>query len=175
MAINYDALAEQFDVSEDAVQHMAAAMQVGNGTQAQFNHPELGGMGQWMPGMVMIGDAFNNALKAKVMQLAETLQSAYSKGDLPQVRITPMSQMQAQWWSDEYGTPAMTGGQNEMQYAVFYGKKRLLIKAGDTEHVYDTGKHHIISVSQQQGNGLQRLAFKTALGKTITVADLTAL
>ncbi|MEL6307577.1 MAG: hypothetical protein AAFQ52_05510 [Chloroflexota bacterium] len=78
MSLNYTQLAKQFDISEGAIQHMAAAMQVGNGTQAQFNHPELGGMGQWMPGMVMIGDAFNNQLKAKVMQIAEVLQGAYT-------------------------------------------------------------------------------------------------
>ncbi|MFM8524351.1 MAG: hypothetical protein ACKOCM_01815, partial [Cyanobacteriota bacterium] len=32
-----------------------------------FNHPELGGSGQWMAsGMMMIGDMFNNGLKARV-------------------------------------------------------------------------------------------------------------
>jgi hypothetical protein len=39
----------------------------GNGTMAQFNHWELGGGGQWMQGgMTMVGDMFNNSLKAKV-------------------------------------------------------------------------------------------------------------
>ncbi|MEL6525178.1 MAG: hypothetical protein AAFQ07_05645 [Chloroflexota bacterium] len=175
MSLNYTQLAKQFDISEGAIQHMAAAMQVGNGTQAQFNHPELGGMGQWMPGMVMIGDAFNNQLKAKVMQIAEVLQGAYTKGDLPPIRMTPMSQMSSQWWADDMGTPSMAGGQNETQYAVFYGKQRLLIKDGNTEHVYDTGKHHITGVSQAQGNGIRSLVFKTALNKSLTVDDLTEL
>ena len=37
------------------------------GTMAQFDHRELGGAGQWMPGgMTMVGDMFNHGLKAKV-------------------------------------------------------------------------------------------------------------
>lgn len=41
---------------------------------AQFDHPELGGKGQWMQGgMVMVGDMFNHALKAKVTELCTAL------------------------------------------------------------------------------------------------------
>ena len=39
---------------------------VRGGGQAQFNHPELGGMGQWSGGMLQIGDMFNVGLKARV-------------------------------------------------------------------------------------------------------------
>ena len=43
-------LAEKYGFSVAAVQTLATALQRGHGKQAQFNHPELGGMGQWMPG-----------------------------------------------------------------------------------------------------------------------------
>jgi hypothetical protein len=46
-----------------------AALQRSGGGQAQFGHPDLGGMGQWMPGMLMIGDMFNSGLKARVDSL----------------------------------------------------------------------------------------------------------
>jgi len=49
------------------------ALARGNGSMAQFNHPELGGNGQWMPGMIMIGEMFNHALKAKVNALCTEL------------------------------------------------------------------------------------------------------
>ena len=46
----------------------------GNGTMAQFNHPELGGGGQWMrDGMTMVGDMFNHDSKAKVEGLCSGL------------------------------------------------------------------------------------------------------
>lgn len=39
----------------------------GNGSMAQFNHPEFGGSGQWMKGgMIMVSDMFNNYLKGRI-------------------------------------------------------------------------------------------------------------
>lgn len=34
----------------DAVETLLHALVVGHGTQAQFTHPDLGGMGQWSQG-----------------------------------------------------------------------------------------------------------------------------
>ena len=66
--------AQRHGVSTDAVLTLLAALAAGRGTAAQFSHPELGGMGQWSQGgMLMIGDMFNNALKYKVDQLCNEL------------------------------------------------------------------------------------------------------
>jgi len=60
-------LAQRSGVSTEAVLTLLQALVHGQGTMAQFDHPELGGRGQWMPGgMVMVGDMFNQALKATV-------------------------------------------------------------------------------------------------------------
>ena len=46
----------------------------GNGSQAQFSHPEFGGSGQWMRGgMIMLSDMFNNYLKGRVDGLCSEL------------------------------------------------------------------------------------------------------
>ena len=64
-----DAIAARYGVSTDAALHLLQALARGNGTMAQFNHPDLGGGGQWMQGgMTMVSDLFNNALK-KVLVL----------------------------------------------------------------------------------------------------------
>src|SRR4028118_1291528 len=69
---NVEELAERYQVSPDAVLTLLAALQAGGGRQAQFSHPELGGMGQWaLGGMVMRGDVFNSGLKARVASLCE--------------------------------------------------------------------------------------------------------
>src|SRR5215467_10370758 len=61
------ALAQRYGVSTEAVWTLLQALVHGHGTMAQFDHPELGGRGQWMPGgMVMVGDMFNQGLKATI-------------------------------------------------------------------------------------------------------------
>ncbi len=67
-------LAQHYGVSADAVMTLLQALLNSNGTMAQFDHRELGGAGQWMPGgMTMVGDMFNHGLKAKVDGLCSEL------------------------------------------------------------------------------------------------------
>ena len=69
-------LSARYGVSTDAVRAMLEAVRLGNGTMAQFSHPELGGRGQWMAGgMTMLGDMFNHGLQATVSGLASELSS----------------------------------------------------------------------------------------------------
>jgi hypothetical protein len=67
-------LAQRYGVSIDAVMTLLQALLAGNGSMAQFNHPEFGGSGQWMQGgMIMVGDMFNQGLKARVDGLCSEL------------------------------------------------------------------------------------------------------
>jgi len=67
-------IAQRHGFSFDAVQTMLNAVINGNGSMAQFSHPEFGGSGQWMQGgMTMIGDMFNNYLKGRVDNLCAEL------------------------------------------------------------------------------------------------------
>lgn len=67
-------LAQRYGVSTEAVLALLQALINGGGTMAQFNHPDLGGSGQWMQGgMTMVGDMFNYSLKATVDGLCSEL------------------------------------------------------------------------------------------------------
>jgi hypothetical protein len=67
-------LAQRHGFSRDAVLRMLEAMITGNGSMAQFNHPEFGGSGQWMRGgMIMVSDIFNNVLKGRIDGLCHDL------------------------------------------------------------------------------------------------------
>ena len=67
-------VARRHAVSLDAVVTLLRALMEGNGSQAQFNHPDLGGMGQWSQGgMIMVGDMFNQGLKHRVDTLCSEL------------------------------------------------------------------------------------------------------
>jgi hypothetical protein len=67
-------LSRRYGLSTDAVITLLQSLLNSNGSMAQFDHRELGGSGQWMPGgMTMVGDMFNHGLKAKVDGLCSEL------------------------------------------------------------------------------------------------------
>ena len=62
------------------------------------------------------------------------------------------------WWPEHLGSPATSGGQNQMRYAFFPEHRRLAVREGDRVTIYDTGDHDITGASQRQGSG-QTLTF----------------
>jgi hypothetical protein len=129
-------VAKRHGVSVEAVETLLGALARGNGRQAQFDHPDLGGMGQWSQGgMIMVGDMFNSSLKARVDALCNELASLLDR----QPALGPVpEQLQSQvqrgggvslfvagsgsanpWWPAELGNPASTGAQNDLRYAFF--------------------------------------------------------
>jgi len=94
-------LAQRYGVSTEAVVTLLQALMYGHGTMAQFDHRELGGRGQWMPGgMVMVGDMFNQALKATVDGLCVDLASLLVAADLVQA-ASARSPMPSQGTQDQ--------------------------------------------------------------------------
>jgi hypothetical protein len=75
-----DDLARRHGVRAEAVLALLRALAQGQGAMAQFDHPDLGGAGQWMRGgMTMTGDPFDGALKAKVEGLCSELSALLSQ------------------------------------------------------------------------------------------------
>lgn len=67
-------VAQRHGFSFDATMSMLDSVLNGNGSMAQFNHPEFAGSGQWMRGgMTMVSDMFNNYLKGRVDGLCSDL------------------------------------------------------------------------------------------------------
>ena len=181
-------LASRYQVSPDAVLTLLRALQEGGGQQAQFSHPELGGMGQWSHGgMIMIGDMFNADLKARVSGLCSELVRLVGTIQVHPVAL-PMSRHRSQqgpgvgrfgmsegvtWWPAEFGTPSSSGAQNDMRYAVFPATRRLAVNEKGRISIYDTGDHRISGVSQQQGPD-QSLTFTSQHGP-VRLADLPLL
>lgn len=182
-----DNIAGRYGVSFEAVEHLLLALLAGQTTQAQFNHPELGGMGQWSQGgMTMVGDMFNNSLKAKVdglcCELSELVRS--TSLNLPAAPSQSQSQYQGggvslfvpggfssgNWWPEELGHAASTGAQNDLRYAFFPTTRRLAINLGGRTTIYDTRDHQIGGFSQQQ-SGDQSLTFTSQYG-LVRVSEL---
>jgi len=194
-------IAAREGLSQGAVEALLTSLAAGGGAQAQFSHPELGGMGQWSQGgMVMVGDMFNNALKAQVDRICTELSAAMRSDDLFARQAAPATQSQSQgwqgqsqggqgqWsgtgggaslfvpgstgsgWPSELGLPSSQGAQNNMRYAVFPQSRRLAIEVDGRRTLYDTGDHQIGGVGQQQ-SGDRSLTFTSQFG-TVRVADL---
>jgi len=172
-------LAERHQLPVEAVQALFDALQRSGGSSVQFNHPGLGGMGQWSGGMLMIGDMFNDQLKGKVSavlhELADEIGSrpagSAKKPDTEvSYRSSPSSSGSHNWWPGDLGQPGSTGSQNHMKYAVFPSSKRLAIKDGDTVSIYDTADHNIHGVSQAQ-SGDATLSFTSQNG-LVAVSEL---
>jgi Short C-terminal domain len=161
-------IARRHGLSREAVLAMLFAIHAGGGTMAQFSIPELGGSGQWMQGgMTMVGNMFDNALKARVDALC---------GELSQLlATTTVFPPSANWWPANLGVPSAAGGQNAVRYAIFPSSRRLAIQINGVTKVFDTGEHHIGGVQQQQqGGGYGSVSFTSQLG-TFDVSSLTEL
>ncbi len=172
-------IAQRDGVSTDAATHMLVAVHNGNGTMAQFNHPEFGGCGQWMQGgMTMVSDLFNHQLKYLVDNVCNDIANELASHQLVPFRGSFQSQSQngsaaqaqaagvigsenslfvpdpaTNWWPIELGTPAAIGSQNNVRYAYFPTSRRLAVTTGGEAWVYDTMNHQIGGFSQQQGIG----------------------
>ncbi len=165
-------------VSADAVRTILRALRSGGGTMAQFSHSDFGGMSQWSPGMTMVGDMFNNSLKAKLDALctelatyvAETPSTDRGRGREGDDVSYRSSRQASDWWPGNLGTPSAVGAQNDLQYAVFPDTRRLAIKDGERIDIFDTGGHRIFGVAQAQSTD-QTLTFTSQDG-LVRLSDL---
>jgi hypothetical protein len=174
-------------ISKDAVRSLLEALVASGGGMAQFNHPDLGGMGQWSAGgMIMIGDMFNNDLKSRIGAICAELSDIIGHTDLVLNRPRS-SQWQSQgnagstplprnlfvsgdgrlgggdWWRSDLGVPGSTGTQNNLRYAYFPDRRRLALDVNGEVSIHDTGEHMITGFAQQQ-SGDQSLTFTSQHG-----------
>lgn len=146
-------IAERHGFSLDAVRHLVRSLEAGQGRMAQFDHPDLGGFGQWTSGgMTMIGDMFNSGLKTRVSALCADLASSLPATGWAEPRPASAN------WPAEWGPPATSGSQNGMRYAYFPARHRLAVETEGRVALYDTEGHDISGVAQQQG-GTSSLRF----------------
>ena len=156
-------LARKHSVSMAAIEVLQDALRRGGGRQAQFSHPDLGGMGQWSAGgMTQVGDMFNIALRDKVAALCSALSEEPADAPTPEPG--------RDWWPDGLGRLSATGSQNGMRYACFPDTHRVAVEQAGHVTLYDSGEHRITGISQSQ-SGTQELLFTSQSG-TVRASDL---
>lgn len=157
-------IAQRHGFGRAAVQSMWDAIRRGDGSMAQFSHPEFGGSGQWLRGgMIMVGDMFNHAMASRVGALCDDLSELFETH--PEWTAEAPRRLSARWWPDHLlGDPSSSGAQNGVRYAWFPTERRLAIERDGEVSLYDTEGHHIGGVAQQQGSGSDRLSFTSEQG-----------
>src|SRR5579864_5594070 len=119
-------VAQRHGFSTDAVMSMLESVIRGNGSMAQFNHPEFGGSGQWMQGgMTMVSDMFNNYLKGRVDGLCSELSRLMA--NQPDLIRSGSFQSQSQG-TQQQGNDG--GGQQQQQSAGYGGSNQQQTAAG---------------------------------------------
>ena len=155
-----DRLAKGHSVSPAAVRVVMMALRSVGGRMAQFSHADFGGMSQWSPGMSMVGDMFNTQLKSKLdalcTDIAAHLEQSEPAGGGERAASDRASYRSmfgsTDWWPSELGRPAAVGAQNELRYAVFPERRRLVLDDHGAISIYDTGSHRIFGVAQAQSS-----------------------
>lgn len=165
-------LAARHGLPADAVAALIEAIRRGRGRQAQFDHPALGGMGQWSDGGgIMLGDMYNHALKAKVDRLCRDLaRGASAIGEAE----PPCRNVSSDWWPADLGTPSSVGSQNDRSYAIFPEARRLAIRTASGIDIFDTAGHHISGAAQHEGSGANDLVLTSRDG-SVRLLDLERL
>jgi hypothetical protein len=102
-------IAQRHGFSFEATLSMLESVINGNGSMAQFNHPEFSGSGQWMRGgMTMVSDMFNNHLKGRVDSLCSELANLIA--DQPDLLRSGSFQSQSQGGSGHHQVQANHAG-----------------------------------------------------------------
>jgi hypothetical protein len=145
-------IAARHGVGVETARALFEGLRKSGGTLVQFDAPELGGMGQWMPGMTMVGKMGDHALKAKVDALcADLAEVARAVGETTP-EANPHPPTPTDWWPADYGKPGSTGGQNGARYAYFASRNRLLVERDGSVTAYDTTGYTVHGAGQQQAN-----------------------
>ena len=149
-------LAAEHGVTVSTVATLLHGLQATGGNQVQFNISELGGMGQWQPGMTMVGDMFNNALKTKVDKLCSAL-SEISR-ELPREATSEKAALPGR------SHATFKGSQNDTHYTYYADEDRLVLYENGKNTSYDTTGYALTGVQQSQDNSGKRLSFTHAGG-----------
>lgn len=161
-------IASKYQVSEETVRTLIEGLKASGGRQVQFNISELGGMGQWQSGgMVMVGDMFNYSLKAKVSELCYEL-AEFSQTMEEEEKPKKKTEKQS---VAHKPLATFRGSQNDSHYAYYANENLLEIEENGKVTKYNTVGYALSGVQQSQSNSLKSLTFNYPSG-TVSLKDL---
>ncbi len=125
---------------------LASLSAVGGGLQSQVQSASVGGVHQQAQ-----STGFGSQSQQQTgPSLAPLPSMAPMSGMAPLSGMAPMADMAPMraWWPSELGTPASTGAQNSLRYAIFPAARRLVVDCDGRLSVHDTGERLITGCSR---------------------------
>jgi hypothetical protein len=134
-------IAARHGVKPETAEQLLEALRGGGGKRARFDVPELGGAGQWAcDGPVIIGDMLDTDRKARIDALCRELARLVTTPGIASPEDPRADPETGGGWPAWPGLATAGGGQNDMRYAVFPGRRRLAVARGEAMTVHCIGQ-----------------------------------
>jgi hypothetical protein len=168
-------IGEQHGFSLDAMQALGAELLRGGLKRARFNHPELGGIGMWSHGEVVIGDMSDEETRVRIWQVVDALMPALKQVEVSEDvrRATQDQTLVMPWWGDiKLGSPAVQGVMESLTYGYFLESHRVIVRKDDKITHYDASGLAVMDIGIVYGErAMPQVALQLVDG-TVPVSDL---
>ncbi|MEO0560572.1 MAG: hypothetical protein AAF125_00560 [Chloroflexota bacterium] len=132
------AIAQKHRLSDNAVVVLAKALRRGHGRMARFNHRELGGIGMWGRGEVIIGDMRNESLRMQIWGAMNDLLPIITSHPPRKPEPEKDSTLVMPWWGDiTLGPPTVHGAFENMTFGYFLEPHRVILRNDGVITHYD--------------------------------------
>jgi hypothetical protein len=179
MSSQGDYIAQQasaYDVSEDTVAALYAALRRSGGVSASFDIDELGGKGRWTRRSIDLGSD-DPQLAERVNQLCQALADRI-RSDTPAnpspIKTIPIympgSFRPHTWWPSDKGAPTLSGQAGPVHYAYFAGDDRLLIMQRSTIRTFDASGYDIQNITGSKTSSWRGLLVHLETGALVITA-----
>jgi hypothetical protein len=177
-------IAQRYHVSEEAAREVELALRASGGRLAQFSHADLGGPGQWMPGMVQVSRMADHQLRHRIEGLCAEIAAVVTGSETSNPSVLahdargPVASSRddlpagESWWPASYGHPSAQGCQSGIRYAWFPRRRCVLVQVGSRIDCFDTADRQVHGVGQSSASAVEpqqghtsRLVLTTSTGE----------
>lgn len=172
----YKQVSATYGLSIEAIEVLAQALVEGGYRSASFNHRELGGVGKWNGGDVILGDMSQEAWRLKIWRAIQALLPTLQQT----IRAAPVADTDdatfvMMWWADvTLREPAISGVFESLTYGYFLEAGRVVVRNEDHHTLmhYDARGLLVTGLDVAAGERGQRVLVLRSINGDVPVHEL---
>ena len=185
-------IAQKYDLPTHIIRKLASELEKTAGQSVRFDIEEIGGKGSWrLHEIASVGNGKNADLNEAVTELCTDIsekirEELYDEDDEPTIvsrsrqKVTldeTIESMEAAikasvWWDARYGAdPEKAGNVSGMKFAYFAQHRRLILRQGLRNRIFDTGNYNVQDIIPGDEPGFFNLIVLTIEGD-LHITDL---